>query len=104
MSLFQIPRAGGDIDLVLDIPADAALITFGIAAHGGNTWIDDLQLEVVGADVPSSGKHSVQLLLLQQLVQAQSTGNLAITTMPLSLDFELPVPTRGLGSDSANKQ
>ncbi len=39
-------------DLVLDIPAEAARIAFGIMlGRQGQIWIDDLQLDAVGPDV-----------------------------------------------------
>ncbi|MFZ6777738.1 transcriptional regulator [Undibacterium sp. Ji83W] len=39
--------------VVLDVPADAKAIAFGVIDDGkGQVWLDDLKLEVVGADVP----------------------------------------------------
>jgi hypothetical protein len=39
--------------VVLDVPADAARISLGVISAGsGETWIDDLNVEVVGDDVP----------------------------------------------------
>jgi hypothetical protein len=35
------------------VPADAARISLGVISAGsGETWIDDLNVEVVGDDVP----------------------------------------------------
>ncbi len=40
-------------DVVLDVPAEAKAIAFGILLGGsGQAWIDDLHVEVVGGDVP----------------------------------------------------
>jgi hypothetical protein len=39
--------------IVLDVPAEARAIGFGILLHGaGRAWMDDLRLEVVSVDVP----------------------------------------------------
>jgi hypothetical protein len=39
--------------VVLDVPADATAIAFGVIDSGvGQVWIDQLALEVVGTDVP----------------------------------------------------
>lgn len=41
--------------VVLDVPVEAEGILFGlILASGGEAWIDDASLEVVGTDVPST--------------------------------------------------
>lgn len=41
--------------VVLDVPADASGISFGVINSGtGEVWIDDLKLEIVGNDVPVS--------------------------------------------------
>ena len=43
------------VSVVLDVPNDAAGITFGfLLASGGEAWVDDASLEVVSADVPST--------------------------------------------------
>jgi hypothetical protein len=42
-------------DVVMDVPAGAERITFGAALDGpGKMWVDDVRLEVVSADVPST--------------------------------------------------
>jgi hypothetical protein len=42
-------------EVVLDVPADSIDIAFGILLAGkGQAWVDDLQLDVVGNDVPST--------------------------------------------------
>jgi hypothetical protein len=41
--------------VVLDVPSDAVGISFGILLmSGGEAWIDDASLEVVGSDVPDT--------------------------------------------------
>lgn len=42
-------------ELVIDVPEESLAIAFGIVLDGeGQVWIDDLQLEIVGQDVPST--------------------------------------------------
>jgi hypothetical protein len=42
--------------IVLDVPAEARGIAFGILLSGpGQAWMDDLRLEAVGPDVPVTG-------------------------------------------------
>lgn len=43
-------------DVVLDVPADATSISFGILLSGvGEVWLNDLSLEVVDSDMPLTG-------------------------------------------------
>lgn len=43
-------------DIVLDIPRDAIGITYGFLLGGsGQAWLDDVAIEVVGNDVPTTG-------------------------------------------------
>ena len=43
-------------EVVLDVPEESIAIAFGILLRGeGQVWIDDLQLEVVGQDMPTTG-------------------------------------------------
>jgi hypothetical protein len=54
--------------VVLDVPADATAIVFGVIDSGiGQVWIDRLALEVVGTDVP---------------VDTQSTGQQKLPVTP----------------------
>jgi hypothetical protein len=47
-------------DVVLDVPRDGIGIAFGALLQGtGEMWFDDLRLEVVGTDVPTTGSPSV---------------------------------------------
>jgi hypothetical protein len=42
-------------EIVLDVPQEAVAITFGLMLAGkGTVWVDDVRLEVVGGDVPST--------------------------------------------------
>jgi hypothetical protein len=46
-----------EYEVVLDVPEESLSITFGILLKGGGqVWADDFKLEVVGLDVPSTGK------------------------------------------------
>ena len=57
-------------EIVLDIPEDGAVIGFGALLQGkGEIWWDDVKLEVVGQDVPTTHPYQQQ---------------------PLNLDFENP--------------
>ena len=62
-------------EIVADVPAEAATITFGAMLHGeGQLWFDDMTIEVVDASVP-----------VTQAV-AKSVNN--IRPQPAKLDFE----------------
>jgi len=44
------------VDIVLDVPENAAALAYGILLAGdGQVWMDDLKFEVVKPDVPVSG-------------------------------------------------
>lgn len=44
-------------DLVLDVPSDADDIAFGVLLAGtGKIWLNDVEFEVVGSDVPTTGR------------------------------------------------
>jgi hypothetical protein len=44
-------------EVVLDVPQDATGIVFGVLLDGtGSVWLNSVQLEVVGSDVPTTGK------------------------------------------------
>jgi hypothetical protein len=43
--------------IVLDVPRDSVGIAFGILLAGaGQVWLDDVRFEVVGPDVPTTGR------------------------------------------------
>ena len=44
-------------EIVLDVPENGEMIAFGLLLSGkGQVWMDDLQFEVVGKDVPATGR------------------------------------------------
>jgi hypothetical protein len=46
-------------EVVLDVPADATSISFGILLTGsGEVWLSDLSLEEVGMDTPTTAMNS----------------------------------------------
>ena len=48
-------------EIVLDVPSQAESFSFGLLlSKGGQAWMDDLKFEVVGSDVPTTGKAPVQ--------------------------------------------
>lgn len=52
-------------EIVLDIPEDGATIGFGVLLQGeGEIWLDDVNLEVVGQDVPTTNPYQQQPLNL----------------------------------------
>jgi hypothetical protein len=60
-------------EIVLDVPDSAQEIAFGMLLTGaGQAWMDDLDFQVVGTDVPSTG----------------SKPKAGPTPAPLNLDFE----------------
>lgn len=47
------------VDIVLDIPEEASYLEFGVTTgQFGHLWIDDMQLEVVGSDVPTTHRNA----------------------------------------------
>jgi len=60
--------------VVLDVPQDADLISFGVLLGGsGTVWLNSVELEVVGLDVPATGKTGSQ-----------------VADKPVNLNFENP--------------
>jgi hypothetical protein len=60
-------------EVVLDVPADATGISFGALLNGrGEIWLNDVKVDVVGQDVPTTG--------------TGSKGSLSAT--PVNLDFQ----------------
>jgi hypothetical protein len=81
----------GDTDwntyrIVLDIPVDAAVISYGVALDGaGKVWIDNALMEQVGTDVPTTA-------MLRPASQLESTGTfkpINLQTTPANLRFEV---------------
>lgn len=49
-------------DVVLDVPQNATAIAFGILLNGaGAVWLNNARIEVVGADVPTTGGKGMKL-------------------------------------------
>jgi hypothetical protein len=49
------------VSVVLDVPKDAVGITYGLLlVSGGEVWIDDASIEVVGVEVPTTMAPSPQ--------------------------------------------
>lgn len=49
-------------EIVLDVPGEATLLAFGISLDGpGTAWLDDVTLETVGLDVPTTNPRPREL-------------------------------------------
>jgi hypothetical protein len=60
-------------DVVLDVPADATGISFGVLLSGpGEVWLNNVQFEVVGTGVDTTGMH----------------GGASLPTTPVNLGFQ----------------
>ncbi len=82
--LLNGPTDWQQYDLVVDVPPDAALIVFGVDAISA-IWIDDLQLEIVGSEIPVSLPYgNVQA----RFTLPKTPKNFPIPSKPHSLDFE----------------
>ena len=52
-------------EVVLDVPDDSVAYSYGITMYGpGEVWLDDVQVEDVGTDVPTTGHYAAQPLNL----------------------------------------
>jgi erythromycin esterase len=80
-----------EVDVVLDVAQKARTITFGLILVGdGKAWVDDLRIEVVGKDVPSTN-------LFDQ--ERQGEVRLAIgASPPANLNFEEGIGAPGLAA------
>jgi RNA polymerase sigma factor (sigma-70 family) len=68
-------------EIVVDVPADAAYLTFGMLLNGkGAAWVDDLKFETVGDDVKTTNTLEQPIDIPQQEFQAPAK--------PVNLDFE----------------
>ena len=77
--------------VVLDVPGNAISINLGAQLQGAGTmWIDDLQLDVVDASVPTTGVYSPLSINADSLYR---TGQaLRYREIPYNLDFESGSP------------
>ncbi|MEP6171878.1 MAG: serine/threonine protein kinase, partial [Rhodopirellula bahusiensis] len=74
-----------EVQIVLDVPKDASVLTFGAILSGaGRLWVDDLSLAVVDQDVESTRP---PMQGRKQEIQVAE----GLSESPLNLDFELGV-------------
>ncbi len=74
-------------DLVLDVPEETLKIAFGFfVSEKGKAWADDIQLEVVGKDIPTTN-----LMSAEQAKEEfpASTSKREYPIHPVNLDFEI---------------
>jgi len=94
-------------DLVLDVPVETYQIVFGVNLRGhGQIWIDDIKLENVGLDVPTttfkspaeweaqSAKRIEQYKITNKDDYEKQLGafqkrNVTASLIPSNLDFEI---------------
>ncbi len=73
-------------DVVLDVPAGTVNILFGALLVGtGRAWIDDLKIETVGKEVPTTNQLSPE----QMQVESSNRGlKKSVSKQPVNLGFE----------------
>jgi hypothetical protein len=76
------------IESVMDVPADAFALAFGVFVRGpGTVWLDHFTIEVVSSDVPTT-----KLALESPIPEAQLTGRvtraLTFPSAAVNFDFE----------------
>ena len=63
--------------VVLDVPDNASAIAFGVLLNGsGQAWLDNVELKVVGPDVPVTR-------------EGRARGAMELVEVPINLDFDL---------------
>ena len=73
-------------EVILDVPVAAITINFGTILDGkGQVWVDDLKLEAVGSDVPTTNQLSVELM---QRDNPNRTPTKLDIKQGVNLDFE----------------
>jgi hypothetical protein len=76
-------------DVVLDVPQGATLITFGLLLHdSGTVWADDLTLERVGTDVPSTNILAAEKPSNSDRRERHARIYAFSPKQPVNLDFE----------------
>jgi hypothetical protein len=83
-------------ELVLDVPENSSIIIFGILLKGaGQAWVDDLKLEVVGQDIPSTNllreqpsRPDKETDEYKRRKEAQANRVKNLPSKPVNLDFE----------------
>jgi hypothetical protein len=75
--------------IVLDVPADAAVLAFGVLMAGkGQVWVDDLKFEVVGPDVEATGLEVEPQDYPAEVKDKVRDVVEALPKEPINLDFE----------------
>ena len=86
--------------VVLDIPEESFALFFGVLLHGdGQVWADDFDLEIVGPDVPSTGRVGYGVSKRDEFMrlperERQLTEQIVMTRVynlrakPVNMDFE----------------
>jgi hypothetical protein len=78
------------IESVMDVPADAFALAFGVFVRGpGTVWLDHFSLEVVSSDVPTTklaGESPIPEALLNERIARSQT----LPSTPVNFDFEQP--------------
>jgi hypothetical protein len=72
-------------DIVFDVPLDADHLAFGVIARDGSTWLDDLKLEVVEPNIPTT---RVTISRAPPVMQPRLPKNFPLPAKPLSLHFD----------------
>jgi hypothetical protein len=76
-------------DRVIDVPKEAALLAIDVVLAGpGQVWVDDVTLEVVGADVPTTARCERRAELAEEIKQRLQTRLQEAPRRPINLDFE----------------
>ena len=77
-------------EVVLDVPENSLAIGFGFLLVGpGQAWVDDLNFEVVGQDVPVTNMPAVNRTNPANVdAQARAVANAVVPTQPVNLDIE----------------
>ena len=75
-------------EVVLDVPENSVAVAFGFRLSGpGQAWVDDLNFEVVGQNVPVTNMPAVNRTNPAN-VDAQARAAANMPTQPVNLDFE----------------
>jgi hypothetical protein len=76
-------------EYVIDVPAEAVLLSLGIILLGpGQVWVDDVRLEVVGTDVTTTAGSSRRPELTDDWKQRIQTRLRTAPRRPANLAFE----------------
>ncbi|MBI1760643.1 MAG: hypothetical protein HYR56_04320 [Acidobacteria bacterium] len=74
-------------ELVMDVPAEAVNIAFGVMSFGtGRVWVDDFAFDVVGGDVAETDTRTPEQR--KQERDNSYLNNLKLPAAPANLDFE----------------